>query len=86
MNAYRSGGPLLVAMVALLTACAGRGDPSAGMPNPASAHCGQLGGETEIRTDPDGGQYGVCRLPDSRVCEEWTLFREGKCESRESPG
>ncbi|MGO1073315.1 putative hemolysin [Lysobacter sp. CA199] len=53
---------------------------SVGMANPASVHCHKLGGKLEIRSDKDGGQYGLCTLPDGRVCEEWALFRDGKCE------
>lgn len=51
-----------------------------GMANPASVHCQKLGGTLEIRTGKDGGQYGLCHLPDGRVCEEWALMRDGKCE------
>ncbi len=51
-----------------------------GMANPASVHCQKLGGTLEIRTGKDGGQYGLCHLPDGRVCEEWALLRDGKCE------
>jgi len=52
-----------------------------GMPNPASVHCEKLGGKLDIRTGNDGGQYGMCALPDGRVCEEWALFRDGQCRS-----
>jgi len=55
-------------------------EPRVGMANPASVHCTTLGGKLEIRTGKDGGQYGLCNLPDGRVCEEWALFRDGKCE------
>ena len=51
-----------------------------GMANPASVHCQKLGGTLEIRTGKDGGQYGLCHLPDGRVCEEWALMRDSKCE------
>lgn len=51
-----------------------------GMANPASVHCQKLGGTLDIRTGKDGGQYGLCHLPDGRVCEEWALMRDGKCE------
>lgn len=51
-----------------------------GMANPASVHCQKLGGTLQIRTDKDGGQYGLCHLPDGRVCEEWALMRDNKCE------
>lgn len=53
--------------------------PKVGMPNPASVHCKDLGGTLEIRTGKDGGQFGVCTLPDGKVCEEWALFRDKKC-------
>lgn len=72
-----------------LAACSTPSEPAAsappqakgvGMANPASVHCGKLGGRLEIRTGKDGGQYGVCHLPDGRVCEEWALMRDGACE------
>ena len=56
------------------------GPKGVGMANPASVHCQKLGGTLEIRTGKDGGQYGLCHLPDGRVCEEWALMRDGKCE------
>lgn len=43
--------------------------------NPASVFCVQSGGKSEIRKGPRG-QYGVCRLPDGRVVEEWAYFRQ----------
>ena len=45
--------------------------------NPASVFCVKSGGKSEIRTGPRG-QYGVCRLPDGRVVEEWSYFRKMK--------
>lgn len=48
------------------------------IPNPASTNCINLGGRLEMRTDEDGGQYGVC-IKDGKECEEWSLFR-GECE------
>jgi uncharacterized protein len=42
--------------------------------NPASVFCAKSGGKSEIRKGPRG-QYGVCRLPDGRVVEEWAYFR-----------
>ena len=42
--------------------------------NPASVFCAQSGGKSEIRKGPRG-QYGVCRLPDGRVVDEWAYFR-----------
>jgi putative hemolysin len=42
--------------------------------NPASVFCAKSGGKTEIRKGPRG-QYGVCRLPDGRMVDEWAYFR-----------
>jgi len=42
--------------------------------NPASVFCVQSGGKSEIRKGACG-QYGVCRLPDGRVVDEWAYFR-----------
>ena len=42
--------------------------------NPASVFCAKSGGKTEIRKGPRG-QYGVCRLADGRVVDEWAYFR-----------
>lgn len=49
-----------------------------GMPNPASVFCVEQGGKLEIRTDSEGGQYGVCLFPDGSECDEWAFFR-GEC-------
>jgi putative hemolysin len=51
----------------------------AGLPNPASVYCEQQGGEIDIRTDSDGGQYGVCIFKDGSECDEWAFFR-GECQ------
>ena len=42
--------------------------------NPASVNCTQKGGQLQIQTRPDGGQYGLCFFEDNRACEEWALF------------
>ena len=50
--------------------------PMIGMANPASVWCVRnRRGRLEIRKDKDGGEYGVCILPDSTEVEEWELFR-----------
>ena len=49
-----------------------------GMANPASVFCKEKGGSLEIKTDENGGQFGICHLPDGTTCEEWALFR-GEC-------
>jgi putative hemolysin len=54
------------------------GEPSVGMANPASVNCEEMGGRVEMRTDADGGQYGVCIFEDGSECEEWALFN-GEC-------
>ena len=43
--------------------------------NPASQYCVEQGGRLEIKKDEQGGEYGVCHLPDGQVVEEWALFR-----------
>ncbi|MFH0891659.1 MAG: DUF333 domain-containing protein [Candidatus Falkowbacteria bacterium] len=53
---------------------------SAEIPNPASAYCASEGGETEIRTDVDGAQSGICKFTDGSECDEWAFFR-GECQS-----
>ena len=45
--------------------------------NPASVFCVQSGGKSEIRNGPRG-QYGVCRLRNGRVVDEWSYFRKMK--------
>jgi putative hemolysin len=65
----------------LLSACISRvgptGQPSAGMPNPASVYCEEQGYRVEIRTAEDGSQSGVCVFPEGE-CDEWAYFR-GEC-------
>lgn len=55
------------------------GAGTVGMANPASVNCAKLGGTSIARTAADGGQSADCKLPDGQQCEEWTLYREGKC-------
>jgi hemolysin len=50
--------------------------PMTGMPNPASEFCVKQGGKLEIKKDKDGGEYGMCHLPDGTVVEEWAYFRQ----------
>lgn len=60
--------------------------PMVGMANPASVACGDLfGGELSIVSSPQG-DYGMCTLPDGRVCEEWVLFQDHRCAvNRDGP-
>ena len=48
------------------------------MANPASTHCISIGGTLDI-VDTAQGQVGYCHVPDGRVCEEWSLFRDNSC-------
>ncbi len=43
--------------------------------NPASTYCVEQWGEVAIKTDKDGGQYGMCKLSDGSEVEEWEYFR-----------
>ena len=49
--------------------------------NPASVFCVKSGGKSEIRNGPKA-QYGVCRLPNGRVVDEWSYFRRMKGKTR----
>ena len=53
-----------------------------GMANPASVYCEENGGTLEIRTDADGGQFGMCLFDDGSECEEWAFF-SGTCGATE---
>jgi putative hemolysin len=83
---------LIVVSCGPATATPGQEEPTAAPPtatpeepvtlaNPASVYCEEQGGVIEMRTDADGGQYGMCIFPDGSECEEWAFFR-GEC----SPG
>ena len=50
-----------------------------GLANPASVYCGQQGGRTEIKKNPDGSEYGMCTFPNGTSCEEWALFQGKGC-------
>jgi len=64
-------------VLAILAVCPER---ASALANPASVFCAQSGGKSEIRRGPRG-QYGVCRLPDGRVVEEWAYFRQMKAKA-----
>lgn len=52
------------------------GETNVQIANPASVYCVEdMGGELEIVTDENGGQFGLCHLPDGTSIEEWELFR-----------
>ena len=66
--------PIAFLILAALAICSER---AWALANPASVFCVQSGGKSEIRKGARG-QYGVCRLPDGRLVEEWAYFRKMK--------
>lgn len=71
---------LSAATIGVMTGSASADTPApVGIANPASVACVTNGGRSEIRTLSDGGQVGYCHLADGRICEEWALFRDGRC-------
>ena len=48
------------------------------MRNPAAVYCLELGYDFEIVKSPEGGQHGICALPDETTCDAWE-FLNGKC-------
>ncbi|MCK9581532.1 MAG: DUF333 domain-containing protein [Methanoregula sp.] len=53
----------------------------AGLANPASVYCGEVGGTLEIMKDATGGEYGMCNFANGTTCEEWALFRGEGCNA-----
>ena len=51
-----------------------------GMANPASVFCEQQGGKSEVRKDEQGNEYGMCRLSDGSVVDEWDYYRKNHKE------
>lgn len=49
-----------------------------GLANPASTYCIENGGQLEIITNADGGQFGLCQFADY-ACEEWAYYN-GDCD------
>lgn len=75
-----AGSVVLMAMATMLMgAAAAPAQKPVGMANPASVHCGSIGGKLEIRKDVNGNETGYCLMPDGKLCEEWALFRDQKC-------
>jgi putative hemolysin len=71
---------IVIIVLTMLAICPER---ALALANPASVFCVQTGGTSEIRTGPRG-QYGICRLPNGRVVDEWSYFRKmrGKAGGR----
>lgn len=55
-----------------------------GIANPASVYCIDQGGKLEIKTDEQGGQYGICVFTDGSQCEEWAFYRK-ECQKGTLP-
>ena len=70
---------MMLASAVALTACVAPAekpmDSTVQAANPASQYCVEQGGCLEIKKDEQGGEYGLCHLPDGQVVEEWALFR-----------
>ncbi|MDD1647256.1 MAG: DUF333 domain-containing protein [Methanomicrobiales archaeon] len=53
--------------------------------NPAADHCHNMHGSYNIRTNPDGSQYGVCILPDGQVCDAVKYMQQCVCTAPPTP-
>jgi putative hemolysin len=47
---------------------------SSALANPAAVFCEEKSYKYEIRTNPDGSEYGVCIFPNRAECEEWAFY------------
>ena len=71
----------LIGSAVLLSACTQSQVPVSsheptGIANPASVFCEQQGGRSELQTDKNGNQYGICHLPNGTIIEEWEYFHQ----------
>ena len=48
------------------------------IPDPSAVYCQGLGYQYKIVTNDEGGQIGVCELPDGTECDSWDFFK-GMC-------
>ena len=55
------------------------------IPNPAAVYCNDQGYKGDIRTDPTGGQYGVCIFPDGTECSDWDYYCKCASDSNMCP-
>ncbi|MDO4694792.1 MAG: DUF333 domain-containing protein [Eikenella sp.] len=65
----------LCAIFALAACAAQQPVPPLAAVNPAGAYCTRQGGQSEVRQDEYGNEYGVCRLPDGQTLDEWEYYR-----------
>jgi len=47
-----------------------------GMANPASVYCVEQGGESIIKQNKDGSEYGICKFKDGKEVDEWEFYRK----------
>ncbi len=69
-----------IALVGLIVACSSDPD-SVAIANPASTHCVESGGDSELVQEANAS-VGYCRFTDGSSCEEWAFFR-GECKPGE---
>ena len=80
MNYIRRVTPVMVGLFLLLSSCKITpteqipSEEPIGLANPASVYCEEQGGTLEMRTEVDGGIYGVCIFADGSECEEMLLW------------
>jgi putative hemolysin len=55
------------------------------MANPAADHCHNMMGTYQIRTNPDGSQYGVCILPNNQICDAMKYMQQCVCVAPATP-
>lgn len=70
---------LMLAAPAAAQAPAPAAQPVVAKPNPAAVNCRKLGGTSEITVNKRGQEWGWCKLPDGKVCEEWALLQDKIC-------
>ena len=47
-----------------------------GTANPASVYCVEQGGESIIKKDNDGNEYGMCKFNEGKEIDEWDFYRK----------
>ncbi len=77
---------LAMTMAAALAGCSQQSqethETQVGMANPASVHCKKVGGKVVMEKDKQGGERGVCHLPDGTRIDEWELFRRDQATNQ----
>ncbi len=65
---------IILIVMLLLFVCI---NSASALKNPSAVYCKELGYEYIIATTPDGGQVGLCVLPDDQIVDAWA-FLEGQ--------